>query len=79
MNNKVALVFSGRVRYKFASFWNRNHALRTLLRATKTFHERLEAEKKVYYLLSSFFLYMIILENEKTSDNMFFLLVYRRA
>lgn len=36
----------GRVRYKFASFWNRNHALRNLLRAAKSFHARLEAEKK---------------------------------
>ncbi|EXB88334.1 C2 and GRAM domain-containing protein [Morus notabilis] len=36
----------GRVRYKFASFWNRNHALRALLRAVKSFHARLEAEKK---------------------------------
>lgn len=36
----------GRVRYKFASFWNRNHALRALQRATKNFHAMLEAEKK---------------------------------
>ncbi|KAB1213211.1 hypothetical protein CJ030_MR5G022388 [Morella rubra] len=36
----------GRVRYKFASFWNRNHALRTLQRAAKNFHDMLEAEKK---------------------------------
>lgn len=36
----------GRVRYKFASFWNRNHAVRALQRAVKTFHEMLEAEKK---------------------------------
>ncbi|XP_062090086.1 BAG-associated GRAM protein 1 isoform X2 [Humulus lupulus] len=36
----------GRVRYKFASFWNRNHALRALLRAAKNFHAMLEAEKK---------------------------------
>ncbi|CAM8881841.1 unnamed protein product [Rhodiola kirilowii] len=36
----------GRVRYKFASFWNRNHALRALQRATKNFHDMLEAEKK---------------------------------
>lgn len=36
----------GRVRYKFASFWNRNHALRTLQRFAKNFHTMLEAEKK---------------------------------
>ncbi|VFQ82859.1 unnamed protein product [Cuscuta campestris] len=36
----------GRVRYKFASFWNRNHALRGLQRATKDYHAMLEAEKK---------------------------------
>ncbi|XP_020232789.1 BAG-associated GRAM protein 1 isoform X3 [Cajanus cajan] len=37
----------GRVRYMFASFWNRNHAVRTLQRAAKKFHEMLEAEKKM--------------------------------
>ncbi|KAL3641534.1 BAG-associated GRAM protein 1 [Castilleja foliolosa] len=36
----------GRVRYKFASFWNRNHALRGLQRAVKNYHTMLEAEKK---------------------------------
>lgn len=36
----------GRVRYKFASFWNRNHALRGLQRAAKNYHTMLEAEKK---------------------------------
>ncbi|KAF5452559.1 hypothetical protein F2P56_027539 [Juglans regia] len=36
----------GRVRYKFASFWNRNHAFRALQRAAKNFHDMLEAEKK---------------------------------
>ncbi|KAK0608024.1 hypothetical protein LWI29_024289 [Acer saccharum] len=36
----------GRVRYKFASFWNRNHAARTLQRAVKNHHAMLEAEKK---------------------------------
>ncbi|PIN26027.1 putative protein, contains GRAM domain [Handroanthus impetiginosus] len=36
----------GRVRYKFASFWNRNHALRGLQRAAKNYHDMLEAEKK---------------------------------
>ncbi|KAI7983321.1 BAG-associated GRAM protein 1 [Camellia lanceoleosa] len=37
----------GRVRYMFASFWNRNHALRALQRATKHFHTIVEDEKKV--------------------------------
>ncbi|GAA0160737.1 hypothetical protein LIER_17225 [Lithospermum erythrorhizon] len=36
----------GRVRYKFASFWNRNHALRALQRVKKNYHAILEAEKK---------------------------------
>ncbi|XP_022158952.1 BAG-associated GRAM protein 1 isoform X2 [Momordica charantia] len=36
----------GRVRYKFASFWNRNHAFRALQRAVRNFQEMLEAEKK---------------------------------
>ncbi|XP_065865518.1 BAG-associated GRAM protein 1 isoform X2 [Euphorbia lathyris] len=36
----------GRVRYKFASFWNRNHAHRGLQRAAKHYHDMLEAEKK---------------------------------
>ncbi|KAH7857755.1 hypothetical protein Vadar_019815 [Vaccinium darrowii] len=36
----------GRVRYKFASFWNRNHALRALQRAANNFHAMVEAEKK---------------------------------
>ncbi|ESW28560.1 hypothetical protein PHAVU_003G296800 [Phaseolus vulgaris] len=36
----------GRVRYMFASFWNRNHAFRNLQRAAKNFYEMLEAEKK---------------------------------
>lgn len=36
----------GRVRYKFASFWNRNHAIKMLQRAAKDFHAMLEAEKK---------------------------------
>lgn len=44
-------VLSGRVRYKFASFWNRNHALRGLQRAVKNYHDMLEAEKKVWTLL----------------------------
>ncbi|XP_015083492.1 BAG-associated GRAM protein 1-like isoform X1 [Solanum pennellii] len=36
----------GRVRYMFASFWNRNHAIRALQRSTTNYHEMLEAEKK---------------------------------
>ncbi|XP_078441383.1 C2 domain-containing protein / GRAM domain-containing protein [Wolffia australiana] len=35
----------GRVRYKFASFWNRNHALRAMQRAAKNFQAMLESEK----------------------------------
>ncbi|GFY82545.1 C2 domain-containing protein [Actinidia rufa] len=35
-----------RVRYMFASFWNRNHALRALQRAVNNFHAMVEAEKK---------------------------------
>lgn len=42
-----ACPFPGRVRYKFASFWNRNHAFRALQRARKNYHGMLEAEKKV--------------------------------
>ncbi|KAJ0035141.1 hypothetical protein Pint_26140 [Pistacia integerrima] len=40
----------GRVRYKFASFWNRNHALRALQRAVNNYHAMLETEKKVHSL-----------------------------
>ncbi|XP_074569653.1 BAG-associated GRAM protein 1-like [Curcuma longa] len=36
----------GKVKYKFASFWNRNHTLRALQRATKNFYATIEAEKK---------------------------------
>lgn len=36
----------GRVKYMFASFWNRNHTLRALQRAAKNFHAAIEAEKK---------------------------------
>ncbi|KAL4590978.1 hypothetical protein LXL04_003926 [Taraxacum kok-saghyz] len=36
----------GRVRYMFASFWNRNHALRTLERGAKNYHRMLQVEKK---------------------------------
>ncbi|ERN20236.1 hypothetical protein AMTRI_Chr06g201090 [Amborella trichopoda] len=36
----------GRAKYKFASFWNRNHALRALQRAVKNFRAMEEAEKQ---------------------------------
>ncbi|KAG6486716.1 hypothetical protein ZIOFF_055295 [Zingiber officinale] len=36
----------GRVKYKFASFWNRNHTLRALQRVTQNFCATIEAEKK---------------------------------
>nr|XP_027117766.1 BAG-associated GRAM protein 1-like [Coffea arabica] len=42
----VLSTISGRVRYKFASFWNRNHALRGLQRSAKNYHTMLESEKK---------------------------------
>lgn len=53
--------FSGRVRYKFASFWNRNHALRALQRGAKNYHAMLEAEKKVYSFLLNHFFYDVLL------------------
>ncbi|VAI19900.1 unnamed protein product [Triticum turgidum subsp. durum] len=40
------IIFAGRVRYKFASFWNRNHTFRALQRAVKNFHAMIEAEKQ---------------------------------
>ncbi|XP_060179213.1 BAG-associated GRAM protein 1-like isoform X2 [Lycium barbarum] len=36
----------GRVRYMFASFWNRNHAIKALQRSATNYHAMLEAEKK---------------------------------
>ncbi|KAL6976136.1 BAG-associated GRAM protein 1 [Sarracenia purpurea var. burkii] len=36
----------GRVRYKFASFWNRNHTLRALQRVANNYHAMVESEKK---------------------------------
>ncbi|KAG0475961.1 hypothetical protein HPP92_012802 [Vanilla planifolia] len=36
----------GRVRYKFASFWNRNHTFRALQRAAKNYRTMLEAERQ---------------------------------
>ncbi|XBI49402.1 hypothetical protein VPH35_112969 [Triticum aestivum] len=36
----------GRVRYIFASFWNRNHTVRALEQAVKNFHTMIEAEKQ---------------------------------
>ncbi|XP_047334549.1 BAG-associated GRAM protein 1-like [Impatiens glandulifera] len=36
----------GRVRYMFASFWNRNHAVRALQRHVKNYIAMIEAEKK---------------------------------
>ncbi|RRT48328.1 hypothetical protein B296_00036517 [Ensete ventricosum] len=40
------ICFCCRVKYMFASFWNRNHTLRALQRAAKNFHAAIEAEKK---------------------------------
>ncbi|GFP95614.1 putative disease resistance protein rga4 [Phtheirospermum japonicum] len=42
----ASIVKTGRVRYKFAFFWNRNYALRGLQRTVKNYHAMLEAEKK---------------------------------
>ena len=50
-----AFPFSGRVRYKFASFWNRNHALRALQRSAKNYEAMLEAEKKVHFVFCANF------------------------
>ncbi|KAJ8774837.1 hypothetical protein K2173_017283 [Erythroxylum novogranatense] len=36
----------GRVRYKFASFWNRNNAFKALQRTARNYHAILESEKK---------------------------------
>lgn len=44
------IIFAGRVRYKFASFWNRNHTFRALQRAVKNFHTMIEDEKQVLNL-----------------------------
>lgn len=35
----------------FASFWNRNHAIKALQRSVTNYHAMLEAEKKVSSLL----------------------------
>ncbi|KAH9605840.1 hypothetical protein KSS87_007100 [Heliosperma pusillum] len=40
----------GRVRYKFASFWNRNHAFKILQRCVTNFRAMLDAEKKAVAL-----------------------------
>lgn len=59
MSLSVNVPFSGRVRYKFASFWNRNHVFRGLLRVEKNYYTMLEAEKKVdsMYFISYDILY----------------------
>lgn len=49
----------------FASFWNRNNALRALQRSAKNYHAMLEAEKKVWSpafvnTFIYFFLYKLI-------------------
>lgn len=44
----------GRVKYMFASFWNRNHTLRALERAVKNFHATIEAEKEVLAIFCGF-------------------------
>jgi len=42
------VVGAGRSKYKFASFWNRNQALRALEKALKEFTAMQEAAKKVF-------------------------------
>lgn len=42
--------FSGRLRYKFASFWNRNQAERALQRALKNFCATVQADKVLFSL-----------------------------
>uniref|UniRef100_J3LEL5 C2 domain-containing protein n=1 Tax=Oryza brachyantha TaxID=4533 RepID=J3LEL5_ORYBR len=41
------LDFSGRIRYKFTSFWNRNRTFRALENALQSYRATLEAEKQV--------------------------------
>ncbi|RZR95275.1 hypothetical protein BHM03_00024102 [Ensete ventricosum] len=50
LNCSAIIHYAGRVRYKFASFWNRNHTLRALQRTDKNFHASIEAEKKLHLL-----------------------------
>ena len=45
---------AGRAKYKFASFWNRNHALRGLQRASKKFEDLQEQIKKARKLSCRF-------------------------
>lgn len=59
-----AFKISGRVRYKFASFWNRNNALRGLQKAVKNYHAIVEAEKKV----KLFRVYQIISKRVKCNE-----------
>lgn len=52
--NMLSIIYSylstpGRVRYKFASFWYRNNALKSLQHAAKNYHSMLEDEKVWYY------------------------------
>ncbi|KAL8491752.1 hypothetical protein ACS0TY_023374 [Phlomoides rotata] len=44
----------GRVRYKFASFWNRNNTLRSLQHAAKNYHSMFEDEKMEQSILLDF-------------------------
>ncbi|KAJ7548264.1 hypothetical protein O6H91_07G005000 [Diphasiastrum complanatum] len=41
----------GRAKYMFASFWNRNHALRVLQRAANNFQKLEEEAKQVHFIL----------------------------
>ncbi|KAL0388101.1 UNVERIFIED_CONTAM: BAG-associated GRAM protein 1 [Sesamum radiatum] len=59
----------GRVRYKFASFWNRNHALRGLQRAAKNYHDMLEAEKKDVFPCTVEQFFKLLLDDGSTFIN----------
>ncbi|XP_072970237.1 BAG-associated GRAM protein 1-like isoform X3 [Typha angustifolia] len=71
---------NGRVRYKFASFWNRNHSFRCLQNAIKKYRAIVEAEKqasslrKVVFPCTAEQFFVVLL-----SDNSKFFEEYRSA
>jgi hypothetical protein len=44
---RMILMLTGRVKYTFTSFWNRNQSFRILQDALTRYQARLQAEKKV--------------------------------
>lgn len=60
----------GRVRYKFASFWNRNHTFKILQRAATNVHAMLEAEKKAAALSALRAHSSSVREGPKQPDNL---------